>query len=67
MIGWFSYSVIRNFAFNFINCTALMNNPIKAYGYLRRGQRPEIGLFKMVICNFKLGKKIGKQLRSSCR
>ena len=52
MIRRLSYPVLRRFALDLINCTTLMGNPLNAYGYLRRGRKPEIGFFHIGSLHF---------------
>jgi FkbM family methyltransferase len=41
----YTFGIILRIAKDLLNCTRLMGNPFKAYGYLRSGMGPEIGAF----------------------
>lgn len=53
----YSLTVIRRIATDLINCTRLMGNPIQAYGYLRSGRKPEVGVFKIGSFGFQARKE----------
>lgn len=50
-------SVVVARAIDYVQCTALMRNPLQAYGYLRGGRLPEVGQFRQGPLRFQARKQ----------
>lgn len=50
-------SVVVERTIDFVQCTALMRDPLQAYGYLRGGRLPEVGRFRMGSLRFQARKQ----------